>query len=152
MAENFAAEAIQPLTVSTLALSSTKCLRPGRYRGCGWLLPAISFGDATLQELPADSPRLVINATSVQSGALWRSMRPYMREHKVGEVCAPNIGLTTAVSASSACPPSLSPLRLKLDPSLFSGCRVPGRESLTRFVLGHLDRGSRGTLWPVTAH
>ena len=31
------------------------------------------FGDATLQELPADpGPRFVINATNVQTGALWR--------------------------------------------------------------------------------
>jgi NTE family protein len=33
------------------------------------------FGDATLQHLP-DHPRFVINATNVQSGALWRFMRP----------------------------------------------------------------------------
>lgn len=33
------------------------------------------FGDATLQKLP-DEPRFVINATNVQSGALWRFMKP----------------------------------------------------------------------------
>ena len=30
------------------------------------------YGDATLQDLPDDPPRFVINATNVQSGALWR--------------------------------------------------------------------------------
>jgi len=37
------------------------------------------FGTATLQEL-ADAPRFVFNATNVQSGALWRFMKPYMRD------------------------------------------------------------------------
>jgi NTE family protein len=30
------------------------------------------FGDATLQDLPDDPPRFVINATNVQTGLLWR--------------------------------------------------------------------------------
>ena len=34
------------------------------------------FGDKTLQDLPDDPPRFVINATNVQSGALWRFMKP----------------------------------------------------------------------------
>lgn len=42
------------------------------------------LGDATLQDLP-DSPRFVINATNVQSGALWRFSKPYMRDWRVGE-------------------------------------------------------------------
>ena len=41
------------------------------------------FGKATLQDLP-DEPRFVINATNVQSGALWRFMKPYMRDYRVG--------------------------------------------------------------------
>jgi len=84
------------------------------------------FDDATLQDLPEDPPRIVINATNVQSGALWRFMRPYMRDYKVGEVCRPTVSLATAVAASSAFPPVLSPLHLKLDPSLFT----PGGEPL----------------------
>jgi NTE family protein len=34
------------------------------------------FGGATLQDL-ADHPRFVINATSVQSGVLWRFAKPF---------------------------------------------------------------------------
>ncbi len=41
------------------------------------------FGKATLQDLP-DEPRFVINAANVQSGALWRFMKPYMRDYRVG--------------------------------------------------------------------
>src|SRR5689334_24361521 len=58
------------------------------------------FHGATLQDLP-DEPRFVINATNVQSGALWRFMKPYMRDYRVGEVRRPTIPLSRAVAASS---------------------------------------------------
>jgi NTE family protein len=77
------------------------------------------FEQATLQDLP-DEPRFVINATNVQSGALWRFMKPYMRDYRVGEVRAPTVPLAQAVAASSAFPPVLSPFELRLDPTLFT--------------------------------
>jgi NTE family protein len=78
------------------------------------------FGDATLQDLPADPPRFVINATNVQTGRLWRFSKPYMRDYSVGEVKNPTVLLAFAVAASSAFPPVLSPAKLKLDPATFS--------------------------------
>ena len=69
------------------------------------------FGDATLQDLP-DAPRFVINATSVQSGALFRFSKPYMADWRVGRVNAPTVALADAVAASSAFPPVLSPFEL----------------------------------------
>jgi len=77
------------------------------------------FGQATLQNLP-DHPRFVFNATNVQSGALWRFMKPYMRDYRVGEVKNPTVPLAMAVAASSAFPPVLSPLEMKLDPATFT--------------------------------
>jgi NTE family protein len=77
------------------------------------------FHGATLQDLP-DAPRFVINATNVQSGALWRFSKPYMRDYKVGQVRNPRVALAAAVAASSAFPPLLSPALLKLDPSDFA--------------------------------
>lgn len=71
------------------------------------------FGRRTLQDLPL-TPRFVINATNVQSAALWRFARPYMRDYRVGEVREPAVELADAVAASSAFPPFLSPARLKL--------------------------------------
>ncbi len=79
------------------------------------------FGEATLQDLP-DVPRFVFNATNVQSKALWRFSKPYMRDWRVGEVRNPKIPLATAVGASSAFPPFLSPVELDLQNSDF----VPG--------------------------
>jgi NTE family protein len=76
------------------------------------------FGDATLQSLP-DEPRFVINATNVQSGALWRFSKPYMGDYRVGRIEKPTLALATAVAASSAFPPVLSPLTIELDPASF---------------------------------
>jgi NTE family protein len=73
------------------------------------------FHRATLQDLP-DRPRFVINATNVQSGVLWRFSKPYMADYRVGEVIDPHVLLATAVAASSAFPPFLSPVDLELRP------------------------------------
>ena len=77
------------------------------------------FHGATLQDMP-DAPRFVINATNVQSGVLWRFMKPYMRDYRVGEVKNPTVTLAKAVAASSAFPPVLSPCELRLDNDAFT--------------------------------
>lgn len=77
------------------------------------------FGTSTLQALP-DRPRFVINATNVQSGVLCRFSKPYMWDYRVGQIASPKIELASAVAASSAFPPVLSPLLLKLNPADFT--------------------------------
>jgi NTE family protein len=77
------------------------------------------FHGATLQDMP-DAPRFVINATNVQSGVLWRFMKPSMRDYRVGEVKSPTVPLAKAVAASSAFPPVLSPCELRLDEDDFT--------------------------------
>ncbi len=77
------------------------------------------FGHATLQDLP-DRPRFVINATNVQSGVLWRFSKPYMWDYRVGKVENSKTELAIAVGASSAFPPVLSPVEMKLDPASFT--------------------------------
>ena len=78
------------------------------------------FGEATLQDLPDDrkngNPRFVINATNLSTGSLWRFTRRYMADDRFGRVSDPRTSLATAVAASSAFPPVLSPLRLDIDP------------------------------------
>lgn len=110
------------------------------------------FKGATLQDLP-DEPRFVINATNVQSGALWRFMKPYMRDWRVGEVRRPDLALARAVAASSAFPPVLSPVELRIDPDSFtpgSGSELQ-REPFTRRVLltdgGVYDNLGLETAW-----
>jgi NTE family protein len=76
------------------------------------------FEHATLQDLP-DTPRFVINATNVQSGALWRFSKPYMWDWRVGKIANPLTELAVAVAASAASPPVLSPVRLQVKTSDF---------------------------------
>jgi NTE family protein len=110
------------------------------------------FGTATLQELP-DAPRFVINATNVQSGALWRFMKPYMRDYRVGEVMRPRVPLSQAVAASSAFPPVLSPVELRLDPDSFtpnSGTDLQSPPFTSRVILtdgGVYDNLGLETAW-----
>lgn len=74
------------------------------------------FGEATLRDLPADDdgPRFVLNATSVQTGALFRFSRPYAADYHVGRFLEPDLSLAGAVAASSAFPPVLSPAEVDL--------------------------------------
>ncbi|HEV7920358.1 MAG TPA: patatin-like phospholipase family protein [Thermoanaerobaculia bacterium] len=75
----------------------------------------------TLQDLP-DRPRFVLNATNVQSTALFRFSKPYIWDYRVGKIEQPRIRLAEAVGASSAFPPILSPMQLDLSRQTF----VPG--------------------------
>ena len=110
------------------------------------------FGGATLQDLP-NAPRFVINATNVQSGALWRFEKPYMRDYRVGEVKAPTIPLARAVAASSAFPPVLSPCELRLENDDFtpgSGTDLQRAPFTTRVLLtdgGVYDNLGLETAW-----
>lgn len=94
------------------------------------------YGRKTLQNLP-DRPRFVINATNVQTGALWRFSKPYMGDWRVGRVPDPTLQVATAVAASSAFPPVLSPMRLRLAPETFTldqGADLHQDETLRRRV------------------
>lgn len=109
------------------------------------------FGDKTLQDLP-DRPRFVINATNVQSGALWRFSKPYMRDYLVGEVKNPTVPLAQAVAASSAFPPVLSPVEMRLDPASFTANSGPlQRKPFTSKVIlsdgGVYDNLGLETVW-----
>ena len=79
----------------------------------------LSMRGKTLQDLP-DSPRFIFNATNLQSRALWRFSKPYMGDYLIGRVMNPKVPLAQAVAASSAYPPVLSPLVLRVDPDSFS--------------------------------
>jgi NTE family protein len=79
------------------------------------------FHEKTLRDLPDEqsgvAPRFVFNASNVQSGALYRFSKTYIRDWRVGEIRFPKLKLSLAVAASSAFPPFLSPLRLSFNDS-----------------------------------
>jgi NTE family protein len=90
------------------------------------------FGTATLQDLPSDPPRFVINATSVQTGALFRFSRPFAADYHIGQILNPTFELAVAVAASSAFPPVLSPLKLDIDPASWAPASGLESEDLHR--------------------
>ena len=102
----------------------------------------ILFHGARLADLPDDSggaaPRFVINATNIQSGALWRFSRPYMGDYRVGLVRNPDVPLAAAVAASSAFPPLLSPMTLEVAQPVeaVAGVDLNREPFTTRVVLG----------------
>ena len=113
------------------------------------------FGAATLQSLPADPPRFVINATNVQSGALFRFSRPFIADYRLGTVPNPTVEIAVAVAASSAFPPVLSPVRIEFAASAWQGSGKPSEDLhrepfLTNVVLtdgGVYDNLGLETVW-----
>lgn len=109
------------------------------------------FGNHTLQDFP-DVPRFVINATNVQTGSLFRFSKPYIGDWQVGRFLKPARSVAEAVTASSAFPPILSPVRLDFGPNDFSTDPGPcHREPFTTRVLltdgGVYDNMGLETAW-----
>lgn len=77
------------------------------------------FRGASLRDLPdADhGPRFTIYATNMQTGRSVRMSREYIADYLIGMYDDPEVSLSDAVAASSAFPPLLCPLKLKLDPA-----------------------------------
>jgi NTE family protein len=112
------------------------------------------FSGRTLQDLPGPpAPLFVINATNAQSGVLWRFTRPYMADYRVGKIESPTTELASAVAASSAFPPFLSPLVLRFAESDYiasTGHDLQRRPFTTRVVLsdgGVYDNLGLETAW-----
>jgi len=127
VAANFAEEVTHPIQGLAGATIDVGCIARGLFLPgsiADYLARAYHehlFGNATLQDLPNEQsgPRFVINASNVQSGALWRFSQPYMWDYRVGKVKEPIVSLSRAVAASSAFPPVLSPMTLDLRPFRF---------------------------------
>ncbi|PTY01839.1 patatin [Verrucomicrobia bacterium LW23] len=110
-------------------LTATTIDRPSILRGLLWFgtvhnyvtqyYENLLFKDKTLQDLPTEqagiAPRFVLNATNVKTGTLWRFAKPYMADYRTGKFLNPKTKLSVVVAASSAFPPFLSPLKLRLE-------------------------------------
>jgi NTE family protein len=119
VATNFEAEVVRPIrglaskTIDAISIIGGVLLPGSVADKVAGSYRRFLFGNHTLQDLP-DSPIFVINATNVQSGALWRFRKAFMGDYRVGLIDSPTTELAVAVAASSAFPPVLSPLLLEL--------------------------------------
>lgn len=75
-------------------------------------------GDLRIRDMPS-RPQFILCATNLQTGVLWRFTKAYAGDYVVGRLPAPPIPLATAMAASSAFPPFLSPLPLDVSPEVF---------------------------------
>jgi NTE family protein len=122
IATNLQAEVIDPLRAFCRRSLDTTAV------GLGTLLPGRTIGDVlanayddmfkgiTLQDLP-DSPQFVFDATNLQTGRLVRLQKIRLADYTVGIIPNPKVRLAVAVAASSAFPPVLSPIEIKVDPA-----------------------------------
>jgi NTE family protein len=77
------------------------------------------FHGMKLQALP-DTPQFIFCATNLQTGVNFRFTKPYAGDYVLGRVANPDLPLSTAVTASSAFPPFLSPFVLTLPAGSFT--------------------------------
>lgn len=113
------------------------------------------FGGATLQSLPAyPGPEFIVNATNLQTGSAFRFGREYTADYKLGLIMNPDFRLASAVAASSAFPPFLSPYKLRIHPRQFEpadGAYLNPFEPYTKEVLltdgGVYDNHGLEPLW-----
>lgn len=77
------------------------------------------FHEAKLQALP-DQPQFIFCATNLQTAVNFRFSKAYAGDYVVGRVANPDLPLSTAVTASSAFPPFLSPLVLTFPAGSFT--------------------------------
>ncbi|TPK87355.1 patatin-like phospholipase family protein [Mesorhizobium sp. B2-4-17] len=153
IARNLDSEVIGPLRAF--------CRRSVDMMAVGWgaVLPGKSIGDVladayddmfkgiTLQNLP-DTPQFVFNATNLQTGRLVRMMKVRLADFTIGEIVRPKVRLAVAVAASSAFPPVLSPVEIKVDPDSWAklnGAVHHGDRAYTR-TLSLTDGGAYDNL------
>lgn len=70
------------------------------------------------------TPRFLFYATSLQTGSSVRIERKRLGDYKIGEIQNPNLPVAQVVAASSAFPPVLSPVELKVNPNSWK--ELPG--------------------------
>ena len=80
------------------------------------------FGKFLLRELPW-RPTFIFQATNLSTGKAFRFGRDYVADYLIGSAPSGGITLATAVAASSAFPPLLSPLVLRIKASSFRRLR-----------------------------
>jgi NTE family protein len=83
------------------------------------VLDLLFFHGLGLDQLPQVKgvrPRFVFNASDLATGTLFRFSEPYMGTYKVGLVLKPKVKVSTAVAASAAFPPFVSPMNVDMNP------------------------------------
>lgn len=79
-------------------------------------------GDTKLCDLPS-APQFIFQSTNLATGRSFRFNRDYVADYLIGSAPSGEITLATAIAASAAFPPLLSPVSLKIAASQFRKLR-----------------------------
>ncbi|MEI6892922.1 MAG: patatin-like phospholipase family protein [Pontiella sp.] len=74
------------------------------------------FHGANLQSIPNTAPEFIFYGTNLQTGASVKIGKDALSDYKIGRYPSPDISMAQAVGISSAFPPMLSPVTMRLDP------------------------------------
>ncbi len=75
-------------------------------------------GKATLQDLP-DYPEFIFNAYHLETGRNWRFSKARTHTWRIGDTKSPTTPMSKVLAASTAFPPWIPPVRLKMNPEAF---------------------------------
>lgn len=130
VAQNLDAEFVQPLRKFAARTIDITAWTKGTFH------PTKSVGDVltdiydelldgmTLNDLP-DNPTFVFNTTNLQTGRNCRILREYIADYRIGKLSGLNLKLASAVAASSAFPPVLSPVVISTKGGTWSAWKKP---------------------------
>ena len=99
------------------------------------------FKDKTLADIPSSNgcPKFIFYATSMQTGVSVRFSQRYISEYTLGKINNPKTRLATVVAASSAFPPFLSPVKLKVKPSIWESTKMSDEYKFERIKGGNIE-------------
>ena len=107
-----------------------------------------------LKSLTDEGPRFVFNSTNLMTGSTFRFSKKYCGDYRLGLINTSPFDVATAVGCSSAFPPVLSPVELKVDPTLFERTvgadlfdKVSFKENLSLADGGVYDNLGLETAW-----
>ena len=121
VAENFEDEIIQPTLKFCRRNIDVKSTLLGIFTGTRILEGFYEkhlVGKATLQDLP-DCPEFIFNAYHLETGRNWTFSKNRIHTWRIGDMERPSVPMSKVLAASSAFPPFLPPVRLKLEASDF---------------------------------
>ena len=119
-AQNFEEEIANPILRLCETNIDVKSILLGFFTGSKTIersYEKLLVGKATLQHLP-DHPKFIFNACHLETGRNWIFTKEKIHTWRVGDLERPDTPLSKVLAASSAFPPFLPSVSLKIDPTL----------------------------------
>ena len=129
VAAHFAEQVVQPILRFCGINVDVKSIIFGPFTGSSTLESFYEkhlVGKTNLQDLP-DYPEFIFNAYHLETGRNWRFSKARTHTWRIGDIKSPTTPMKKVLAASTAFPPWLPAVRLRMNPGAFqeSGIRRP---------------------------